>query len=211
LKKLLAVVVTFAVVSCGFLPRHQSALASAVPSVVLLHITDSGGVCSGVIVDADKGHVISNKHCVSGDPEKVYPVALHAGRETTATVVAVSPDIDIAVFEIAEREGLTQARVADVPPVVGDRVYAVGHPYGFEWSVTSGIVSYVTRAIPEYGRYIQTDAPVNPGNSGGALFNESGELIGIPSMGRVAFGGAQIGLNFAISIADALAVVLLIG
>jgi serine protease Do len=211
LKRLLVFFALFAAPACNVIPAHQSALASAVPSVVKLHITDSGGICSGVILDAAKGRVVSNKHCVSQDPDRVYPVTLHDGRTTTAKVVGVSKDIDIAVFEIAERSGLTQARVATTPPVLGDQVYAVGHPYGFEWSVSRGIVSFVSRTIPEYGRYIQTDAAVNPGNSGGALFNEEGALIGIPSMGRVAFGGAQIGLNFAISIADALAAIHLIG
>lgn len=189
---------------CQSTPERANSVASAMATVVKIKIGDEG-LCSGVIIDARRGLVVSNRHCVSIDDKMVYEVELHDGRTGTATVVGTSKVRDIAVFRISIVEGLREAVIATEPLRAGDWVFAIGHPHGLHWSVSLGIVSYVKRNIPDWGDYMQIDTAVNPGNSGGGLFNERGELVGIPSMGRVAFGGAQIGLNFAISVEDALA------
>ncbi len=128
-------------------------------------------------------------------------VKLTDKREFTAKVLGVDKTTDIAVLKI-DAKNLPAVKTGDPAQTrVGSWVVAIGQPFGFENTVTSGIVSAKSRALPEdsYVRFIQTDAAVNPGNSGGPLFNLKGEVIGINSQIFSRSGGFQ-GLAFAIPI-----------
>jgi serine protease Do len=128
-------------------------------------------------------------------------VKLTDKREFKASIVGADPQTDIAVLRIDARD-LPVAKLGDAKDVrVGEWVVAIGSPYGFENTVTAGIVSATARALPDgtYVPFIQTDVAVNPGNSGGPLFNLSGEVIGINSQIFSRSGGFQ-GLAFAIPI-----------
>jgi len=154
------------------------------------------GLGSGFIVSTD-GTVITNAHVVA-DVEHVT-VKLTDRREFAAKVVGTDPQTDVAVLRI-EADNLPTVKLGDAKSVrVGDWVVAIGSPYGFENSVTSGIVSATSRSLPDgtYVPFIQTDVAVNPGNSGGPLFNMKGEVIGINSQIYSRTGGYQ-GLSFAI-------------
>ncbi len=162
------------------------------------------GAGSGFIVSPD-GIVLTNAHVVA-DAEEVT-VKLTDQREFTAKVVGSDPTTDVAVLKIDARE-LPVVRIGDPAATrVGDWVIAIGAPYGLDNTVTSGIVSAKSRALPgdTVVPFIQTDAAVNPGNSGGPLFNVSGEVIGINSQIFSRSGGFQ-GLAFAIPIDVALKV-----
>ncbi|GAB3678700.1 DegQ family serine endoprotease [Salinisphaera aquimarina] len=152
---------------------------------------------SGVIVNADKGVVITNHHVVK-DAEKIV-VRLNDNREYDATVIGDDPETDIAVLKI-KADNLTQLPIADSDDLrVGDFVVAIGNPFGLRQTVTSGIVSGLGRhgLGNRYEDYIQTDASINPGNSGGALVNLKGELVGINSA-ILSRSGGNIGIGFAI-------------
>ncbi len=156
------------------------------------------GEGSGFIVSAD-GVVLTNAHVVA-DANKVT-VRLTDGRELVAKVVGIDKKTDVAVLRI-DAKGLPTVKIGNPAATrVGEWVVAIGSPYGFENSVTAGIVSAKSRALPEenYVPFIQTDAAVNPGNSGGPLFNLAGEVIGINSQIYSRTGGYQ-GLSFAIPI-----------
>jgi len=156
------------------------------------------GMGSGFIVESD-GTVLTNAHVVEGADE--VRVRLTDRREFKGKVVGVDKPSDIAVVKIEER-GLPVVRLGDPSKVrVGEWVLAIGSPFGFENTVTAGIVSATSRSLPEgtYVPFIQTDAAVNPGNSGGPLFNLKGEVIGIASQIYSRTGGYQ-GLAFAIPI-----------
>jgi serine protease Do len=156
------------------------------------------GVGSGFIVNPD-GVILTNAHVVAGATEVV--VKLTDKREFKAKVVGSDPQTDIAVLRI-DAGNLPTVKMGDAKKVrVGDWVVAIGSPYGFENSVTAGIVSAKSRALPDgtYVPFIQTDVAVNPGNSGGPLFNLQGEVIGINSQIYSATGGYQ-GLSFAIPV-----------
>lgn len=165
---------------------------------------------SGVIVDAQKGLIITNHHVIGKADE--ITVTLRDGRSFNATVVGSDPESDVAVIKI-KAKGLTKLKIADSDNLrVGDFVVAIGNPFGLGQTVTSGIVSALGRSglgIEGYEDFIQTDASINPGNSGGALINLRGELIGIntaiiaPSGGNVGIGFA-IPSNMAISLKDQL-------
>ncbi len=170
------------------------------PSVVT--VTASGergdGEGSGVIWDAD-GTIITNHHVVDGAKE--VGVALASGERLDARVRASDPLTDLAVLEV-DASNLPAARFADELPRVGQPVLAVGNPLGFEGTVTSGIVSGLHRSIPSGGAtpalvdLIQTDAAISPGNSGGALVDFDGRVVGVnvaylpPAGGAVAIGFA---------------------
>jgi serine protease Do/serine protease DegQ len=159
---------------------------------------------SGVIVDAQKGYVITNNHVV--EQADSIKVRLSDDREFDAKLIGKDPDTDVAVVQI-KAEKLTSIPLADSDKVqVGDFVVAIGSPFGLRQTVTSGIVSAVGRqtGITEngYEDFIQTDASINPGNSGGALINLRGELIGIPS-NILSRSGGNIGIGFAIPINQA--------
>ena len=156
------------------------------------------GEGSGFIVSAD-GIVLTNAHVVA-DATKVT-VRLTDGREFEAKVAGVDKKTDVAVLRIDARDLPTVKIGNPATTRVGEWVVAIGSPYGFENSVTAGIVSAKSRSLPDenYVPFIQTDAAVNPGNSGGPLFNLAGEVIGINSQIYSRTGGYQ-GLSFAIPI-----------
>jgi serine protease Do len=166
---------------------------------------DSGparGMGSGFIVDAN-GLILTNAHVVEGADEVV--VKLIDQREFKAKVLGSDKTTDVAVLKI-EATGLPAVRTGSVAKTrVGEWVVAIGAPYGLEHTVTSGIVSAKSRSLPGDAvvPFIQTDAAVNPGNSGGPLFNLDGEVIGINSQIFSRSGGFQ-GLAFAIPIDVAL-------
>jgi len=162
------------------------------------------GQGSGFIVSAD-GIVLTNAHVVRGASE--VTVKLTDRREFRAKVLGADPTTDIAVLRI-EAKGLPVVSLGDPARArPGDWVLAIGSPFGFENSVSAGIVSAKGRSLPgeTYVPFIQTDVAVNPGNSGGPLFNLSGEVIGINSQIYSRSGGYQ-GLSFAIPIDVALRV-----
>lgn len=167
----------------------------------------SRGVGSGFIISED-GYVLTNAHVVSerGTDTEVT-VRLIDRREFKAKVVGVDPRTDIAVLKI-DTEGLPTVKTGDPDNTrVGEWVVAVGSPFGFESSVTAGIVSAKARRLPSetYVPFIQTDVAINPGNSGGPLFNLAGEVIGINSQIYSRSGGFM-GISFAIPIDVALSV-----
>ena len=156
------------------------------------------GVGSGFIVSPD-GLVLTNAHVVADASE--VTVKLTDRREFKAKVVGSDPQSDIALLRIDARE-LPTVKLGDAKDVrVGEWVVAIGSPYGFENTVTAGIVSATSRALPDgtYVPFIQTDVAVNPGNSGGPLFNLNGEVIGINAQIYSGTGGYQ-GLSFAIPV-----------
>jgi serine protease Do len=160
--------------------------------------TPSRGMGSGFIVDAN-GIVLTNAHVVEGADE--VRVRLSDRREFKGKVVGADKATDIAVVRI-EAKDLPVVRLGDPSKLrVGEWVVAIGSPFGFENSVTAGIVSATARSLPEgtYVPFIQTDAAVNPGNSGGPLFNMQGEVIGIASQIYSRTGG-YMGVAFAIPI-----------
>ena len=162
------------------------------------------GQGSGFIVSAD-GIVLTNAHVVRGAIE--VTVKLTDRREFRATVLGADPATDIAVLRI-DAKNLPVVILGDPARArAGDWVLAIGSPFGFENSVSAGIVSAKGRSLPgeTYVPFIQTDVAVNPGNSGGPLFNLAGEVIGINSQIYSRSGGYQ-GLSFAIPIDVALRV-----
>lgn len=154
---------------------------------------------SGVIFDAEKGLIGTNHHVVKD--AVAISVGLHDGRSARAQLVGVDIGTDVAILKIG-LAGLTALKLGDSDTVkIGDFVVAVGNPYGLEGTATSGIVSGLMRSEVGYEifeSFIQTDAAVNPGNSGGALVNLQGDLIGINT--AIAGGGSNIGIGFAIPI-----------
>ena len=155
---------------------------------------------SGVIVDPARGYVITNNHVVEKADE--ITVILSDGRRLKAKKVGTDPATDVAVVRIPA-EGLTGLLLGDSDKLrVGDYVVAVGNPFGLEQTVTSGIVSALSRTglgIEGYESFIQTDASINPGNSGGALVDLRGELVGINSA-ILGPSGGSVGIGFAIPI-----------
>lgn len=154
---------------------------------------------SGVIVNAAQGYILTNSHVVS-EAESIR-VRLSDDREIDAKLIGNDPETDVAVLQI-KADNLTALKMADSDKLeVGDFVVAIGSPFGLRQTVTSGIVSGLSRqtGISEggYEDFIQTDASINPGNSGGALVNLRGELVGIPS-NILSRSGGNIGIGFAI-------------
>jgi serine protease Do len=161
-----------------------------------LYTPPQRGVGSGVIVSQD-GYLLTNNHVVDGADE--VKVALQDGRKLTAKVIGTDPQTDVAVLKI-EGEDLPFLEMADSDKIeVGDVVLAIGNPYGMGQTVTSGIISATGRMSLglEYEDFIQTDAPINQGNSGGALVDAEGRLIGINTAIFSPTGG-NIGIGFAI-------------
>lgn len=155
------------------------------------------GLGSGVIV-TDDGYILTNSHLVAGANE--LEVTLQDGREFKARVIALDAVTDLAVIKVDAR-GLPTIRFAESRKVrVGDVVLAIGHPFGVGQTVTHGIISATDRGgmgIEDYESFIQTDAPMNPGNSGGALVDVDGGLIGI-NTAILSNSGANLGIGFAI-------------
>lgn len=154
---------------------------------------------SGVIINADKGYVVTNNHVVNNATK--IQVQLSDGRRYDAKVIGKDPSSDIALIQLQEAKNLTAVKIADSDNLrVGDYTVAIGNPYGLGETVTSGIVSALGRSglnVENYENFIQTDAAINRGNSGGALVNLNGELIGI-NTAILAPDGGNIGIGFAI-------------
>ena len=171
----------------------------AAPAVVEIQAGNASG--TGFVIDAE-GHVVTNEHVVS-DNETVEIRFADDGEEQ-GRVIATDPSTDLAVIQV-------DLAGHDVTPVklgssgdaqVGDSVYAIGNPFGLERSITAGIVSAVDRSITAPNNFtingvIQTDAPVNRGNSGGPLLNTSGEVIGVVSQIQSESGG-NVGIGYAV-------------
>ncbi len=164
-----------------------------VPDSALQPVISAG---SGVIVDAERGLVVTNFHVVRN--ASAVEVGLKDGRQIAAEPVAFAPELDLAVLRI-RGSNLPALPLGDSSKLaVGDYVLAIGNPFGLGQTVTAGIVSATDRGLTEGDprRFIQTDAPINPGNSGGALINTRGQVIGInsalisPSQGNVGIGFA---------------------
>lgn len=170
------------------------------PSVVaiLLETPEGQGEGSGVIWDED-GLIITNNHVIASASE--ITVVLASGERLPAEVLETDPLGDLAVLEI-DRTNLPAATFADELPEIGELAIAIGNPLGFESTVTVGVISGLGRAIPSGGQtpslveLLQTDAPISPGNSGGALVNTDRDVVGIsvafipPEAGAVALGFA---------------------
>jgi Do/DeqQ family serine protease len=171
------------------------------PSIERVQITHSLG--SGVIVDAEKGYLLTNAHVIEDAIE--ITVTLADGREMLAEVIGRDPDTDIAVIKIPG-DNLIQVPMADSSKLrVGDFVVAIGNPFGLGQTVTSGIVSALGRSglgIESFEDFIQTDASINIGNSGGALVDLRGHLVGISTalFGNSKGSSGNIGIGFAIPI-----------
>jgi len=163
------------------------------------------GAGSGFIVSND-GYILTNAHVVRGADE--VEVKLIDKRTFKAKVIGADSRTDVAVLKITANN-LPAVKLGDPTKLrVGEAVAAIGSPFGFENSVTAGIVSAKGRSLPSesYVPYIQTDVPINPGNSGGPLFNMQGEVVGINSQIYSRSGGYQ-GVSFAIPIDVAMEVV----
>lgn len=153
---------------------------------------------SGVIVDRDKGYVLTNHHVIASADE--ITVTLNDGRQFDAKLVGTDPESDIAVIQIPNENLTAVSWGASERLRVGDFVVAIGNPFGLGQTVTSGIVSALGRSglgIEAYEDFIQTDASINPGNSGGALVDLNGALIGI-NTAIIGPSGGNVGIGFAI-------------
>ncbi len=161
-----------------------------------------GGMGSGVIVSPE-GYVLTNNHVVEGADE--IEIVLHDGRRTQAQVIGTDPDTDLAVLKIKlDRLPVIVWGNSDELQV-GDRLLAIGNPFGVGQTVTSGIVSALGRSrlgINTFENFIQTDAAINPGNSGGALVDIQGHLMGI-NTAIYSRSGGNMGIGFAIPVSTA--------
>lgn len=162
---------------------------------------------SGVVVDAQRGYVLTANHVVAQISRA--QITTKDGRRFSASLIGRDPATDIAVLQIKDPIGLKAIRMGDSDLLeVGDFVIAVGNPFGLGQTVTSGLVSALGRtglSKEGYEDFIQTDAPINPGNSGGGLINLKGELIGI-NTAIISPGGGNVGIGFAVPINMARAV-----
>jgi putative serine protease PepD len=215
------------VVQAAGQPVDWTAVAKAVePSVVAISVRSQFGAAegSGVVLDT-KGHVLTNNHVAAGAQGGQLSVTLNDGRTYDASIVGTDPSTDLAVLQMKGADNLTPATLGDSDGVdVGEPVMAVGNPLGLAGTVTTGIVSALDRPVttsnqdgngpaassagPVVTNAIQTDAAVNPGNSGGALVDSSGKVIGVPSsiasLGSSFEGqSGSIGLGFSIPINEA--------
>jgi S1-C subfamily serine protease len=195
---------------------------NSVPSVVNIRISGEvngflgeAGEGSGFVWDSD-GHIVTNNHVVEGAQSIV--VTFSDSTQASAEVVGTDPDSDLAVIKVE----VDPALLRPVSPGnsaelrVGQRVIAIGNPFGFDNTMTAGVISAIGRTIPgqinELGSFslpnmIQTDAAINPGNSGGPLFDIDGSVIGVNSLIYSETPGANSGVGFAIPIDKVLAVV----
>ena len=152
---------------------------------------------SGVIVDGDRGLVVTNFHVVRD--ATAVEIGLTNGKKYQAKLVGAAPQFDIAILRI-NGKGLPSLPLGDSAAVsVGDQAIAIGNPFALGQTVTAGIVSATDRSLSESDprRFIQTDAPINPGNSGGPLINSRGEVIGINSA-LISPNEGNVGIGFAV-------------
>ena len=205
LNYILIILLAFAA-SWYFISNEKNKLVSAskksIESVVtisssnnLLNRREKNGIGSGVIFSED-GYIVTNLHILSGNQVNVR---LNNGKNYQATIIGIDKNTDIAVLKITSNDKLNPIDIADSENLrIGDRVLAIGNPYGIGISVSNGIISATGRDYGNpYLQLIQTDAAINPGNSGGALINENGNLIGINSK-IFSKTGAYQGIGFAI-------------
>lgn len=190
------------------------AAAKAIPSTVDIQVRTAQGTAegSGVVLTAD-GDVLTNNHVISGAEGGQISVTLADGSAHAASVVGASPSYDLAVLKLQGVSGLTAATLGQSSDVrVGEQVVAIGSPQGLSGTVTAGIVSAQDRTVTAGGdgeapvvyNGLQTDAPINQGNSGGPLVNLAGQVVGINS--AIATSGqnaGSIGLGFAIPVDQA--------
>lgn len=197
------------------------AIEAARPSVVNIHgrktvraenasfgsdsVKQVNGMGTGIVFDA-RGYILTNYHVVEGVSN--IQVTLHNDRHTIAKLIAHDPKTDLAVIKIESETPLKVVQFGtSCDLLTAETVVAMGNAYGYEYTVTKGIISALHRTVQvsdeqKYQDLIQTDASINPGNSGGPLFNADGDVIGINVAVRV---GAQ-GIGFAIPIDEALEV-----
>lgn len=184
--------------------RRAAVASEGLPEIFRRQLPPEGdaplrqGIGSGFIISAD-GYILTNAHVVDGAAEVI--VRLGDKRELKARVIGSDRRTDVALLKV-EAQGLPAAQIGDPAKVrVGEWVAAIGSPFGFESTVTAGIVSAKSRSLPSdgYVPFIQTDVAINPGNSGGPLFDLNGKVVGINSQIYSRSGGYQ-GLSFAIPI-----------
>ncbi|HTV33684.1 MAG TPA: trypsin-like peptidase domain-containing protein [Methylocella sp.] len=158
---------------------------------------------TGIIWDA-AGHVVTNYHVLKGTDE--FAVHLPSGDSAPVRIVGTAPNYDLAVLQLEEPHGelhpIAIGSSADLQ--VGQSAFAIGNPYGLEQTLTAGIISALRRSIPtgeghEIAGGIQTDAPLNPGNSGGPLLDSAGRLIGVTTM-IISGSGSSAGVGLAIPV-----------
>ena len=157
----------------------------------------SGGLGSGFII-SDAGQIVTNAHVVAG--AEAVKVTLADGRTFDATVIGSDPMTDIALLKIEAEVDLPTVEFGTTEGLrVGDEVIAVGNPFGLGGTVTTGIVSALSRNINAgpFDDFIQTDAAINRGNSGGPLFNNAGDVIGV-NTAIISPGGGSVGIGFAV-------------
>jgi S1-C subfamily serine protease len=196
----------------GLIPGGIPKIVERVEPEVVTILSQGGGVGSGVIYRSG-GVILTNEHVVRG--HRIVEVAFADGRRQRGEVTASDADTDLALVQV-NRKGLPAARFQTTLPPVGALAVVLGSPLGFEKSVTAGIVSGLHRSIPGSAResralidLMQTDAPISPGNSGGAVVDGQARVIGIseayipPEQGAVAIGFA-IPAATAVSVADQL-------
>jgi len=157
---------------------------------------------SGVIIDGSRGLILTNAHVVQR--ASTIKVVLQDEREFEARLIGADPDSDLAVLKIDSKEALPAIPMGDSDDLmIGETVIAIGNPFGFSHTVTTGVISALNRSVRSEDRvlqdFIQIDASINPGNSGGPLLNITGELIGINT---AIYAKAQ-GIGFAIPIRKA--------
>ncbi len=185
--------------SVVFISTHQR----VVDYYSLTRYTVPKGSGSGFIWDK-KGHIVTNYHVIDG--ASIANVKLHNGKSYRASLVGAYPRRDIAVLKInAPKSELKPVKVGSSSNLkVGQSVYAIGNPFGLDWTMTKGIVSALNRKVPSsdgvlMSGAIQTDAAINPGNSGGVMLDSSGRVIGVNSAIFSPSGGS-VGIGFAIPI-----------
>ncbi len=165
----------------------------------------SSGLGSGIVLDTD-GHILTNNHVINGFTTAT--VTFSDGATGQATVMGTDPADDIAIIKVSvDSSELHPVKLGDSSQMqVGNVVFAVGNPFGLDWSLSTGVISGLDRTLPSSsgGRslagLLQTDAAVNPGNSGGALFNMNGEVIGINTAIENPSGDTFAGVAYAVPI-----------
>nr|WP_225639195.1 Do family serine endopeptidase [Candidatus Profftia sp. (ex Adelges kitamiensis)] len=200
------------IIAVQSVPSLAPMLDKVLPAVVSVHVEGMQntrisrgverqfeGLGSGVIIDATKGYVLTNNHVISD--ATTIKVQLNNGREYATKLIGRDEQSDIALIQLIGAKNLIAIKIADSDKLrVGDFAVAVGNPFGIGQTATSGIISALGRSglnLEGLENFIQTDAAINRGNSGGALINLQGELIGI-NTAILAPGGGNIGIGFAI-------------